>query len=105
LPRDIPFIFSLSFFLSLLPLLSVVSWPLYQMLSSWSILLFHTISFHSSYKNSPTFHRLSFTTTILRAAWKTSFSLSGKPLSSFEVTTCQIARLLHEGFIHDTLRW
>ena len=33
--------------------------------------------------NSPTIHRLSFTTTILRAAWITSFSLSGQPSSSF----------------------
>ena len=33
---------------------------------------------------SPTIHRLSFTTTILRAAWKTSFSLSGQPSSSFQ---------------------
>ena len=46
-------------------------------------LTFHTLSLHSSYKNSPTIHRLSFTTTILRAAWKTSFSLSGQPSSSF----------------------
>ena len=79
---------SLSLSLYLCPLfLSVVarhmsSDALYQIFSSWSILLFHTISFHSSYKNSPTIHRLSFTTTILRAAWKTSFSLSGQPSSS-----------------------
>ena len=79
---------SLSLSLYLCPLfLSVVarhmsSDALYQIFSSWSILLFHTISFHSSYKIL-TIHRLSFTTTILRAAWKTSFSLSGQPSSSF----------------------
>ena len=32
--------------------------------------------------NSPTIHRLFFTTTILRAAWKMSFSPSGQPSSS-----------------------
>ena len=89
LSLSLAFSFSLSLFLSLslylCPLfLSVVarhmlSDALYQIFSSWSILLFHTISFHSSYK----IHQLSFTTTILRAAWKTSFSLSGQPSSSF----------------------
>ena len=48
-------------------------------------LTFHTLSLHSSYKihqHSPTIHRLFFPTTLLRAAWKTSFSLSGQPSSS-----------------------
>ena len=66
-----PFILSLSLFLSLslylCPLfLSVVarhmsSDALYQIFSSWPILLFHTISFHSSYK----IHQL-FTDYLLR---------------------------------------
>ena len=81
---------SLSLYLSPL-FLSVVprhmsSDALYPIFSSWSILLFYIMSFHSSFKihqqNSPTIHRLSFTTTILRAAWNTSFSLSGQPSSS-----------------------
>ena len=47
--------FSLSLFISAPLFLSVVarhmsSDALYQIFSSWSILLFHTISFHSSYK-------------------------------------------------------
>ena len=60
LSLSLAFSFSLSLFLSLslylCPLfLSVVarhmsSDALYQIFSSWSILLFHTISFHSSYK-------------------------------------------------------
>ena len=68
---SLAFSFSLSLFLSLslylCPLfLSVVarhmsSDALYQIFSSWSILLFHTISFHSSYK----IHQL-FTDYLLR---------------------------------------
>ena len=71
LSLSLAFSFSLSFSLSLslylCPLfLSVVarhmsSDALYQIFSSWSILLFHTISFHSSYK----FHQL-FTDYLLR---------------------------------------
>ena len=56
--------------------------------------------------NSPTIHRLSFTTTILRAAWKTFFSLSGQPSSSclglnlkrlwpwIDCTTCPVVTLI-----------
>ena len=40
-------------------------------------------SYFFTNQNSPTIHRLSFTTTILRAAWKTSSSLSSQPSSSF----------------------
>ena len=71
LSLSLAFSFSLSLFLSLslylCPLfLSVVarhmsSDALYQIFSSWSILLFHTISFHSSYK----IHQL-FTDYLLR---------------------------------------
>ena len=69
LSLSLAFSFSLSFSLSLYlcPLfLSVVarhmsSDALYQIFSSWSILLFHTISFHSSYK----IHQL-FTDYLLR---------------------------------------
>ena len=58
--------FSLSLFISPPLFLSVVarhmsSDALYQIFSSWSILLFHTISFHSSYK----IHQL-FTDYLLR---------------------------------------
>ena len=58
--------FSLSLFISAPLFLSVVarhmsSDALYQIFSSWSILLFHTISFHSSYK----IHQL-FTDYLLR---------------------------------------
>ena len=51
--------------------------------SSESILLFTTYPSIAHIKKSPTIHRQFFTTTILRAAWKTSFSLSGQPSSSF----------------------
>ena len=81
--------FSLSLSLYLCPLfLSVVarhmsSDALYQIFSSWSILLFHTISFHSSYK----IHQL-FTDYLLRLPSselleKHLFSLSGQPSSSY----------------------
>ena len=58
--------FSLSLSLSLPPLSlcgckTHVIWCPYQIFSSWSILLFHTISFHSSYK----IHQL-FTDYLLR---------------------------------------
>ena len=56
----------------------------YQIFSSWSILLFHTISFHSSYK----IHQL-FTDYLLRLPsselLETSFSLSGQPSSSLSL--------------------
>ena len=45
-------------------------------------LTFHNLPLHSSYKIHQPFTDF-FTTTILRAAWKTSFSLSGQPSSSF----------------------
>ena len=67
LSLSLAFSFSLSLSLYLCPLfLSVVarhmsSDALYQIFSSWSILLFHTISFHSSYK----IHQL-FTDYLLR---------------------------------------
>ena len=51
-------------------------------------LTFHKLSLHSSYKNSPTIHRIFFTTTILTAAWKTSLSLSGQPSSSVYFCYC-----------------
>ena len=54
---------------------------------SQSILLFTTypsIAHKKSTNHSPTI----FTTTILRAAWKTSFSLSGQPSFSFFFRVC-----------------
>ena len=46
-------------------------------------LTFHTLSLHSSYKIHQPFTDDLFTTTILRAAWKTFFSLSGQPSSNY----------------------
>ena len=40
-------------------------------------------------------HRLSFTTTILRAAWKTSFSLSGQPSSSSWQPRIVFVKVIH----------
>ena len=51
-------------------------------------LTFHTLSLHSSYKIHQPFTDYFFSTTLLRAAWKTSFSLSGQPSSSFDFHTC-----------------
>ena len=46
-------------------------------------LTFPTLSLHSSYKIHQPFTNYFLTTTLLRAAWKTSFSLSGQPSSSY----------------------
>ena len=46
-------------------------------------LTFHNLSLHSSYRIRQPFTDYFFTTAILRATWKTSFSLSGQPPSSF----------------------
>ena len=48
----------------------------------WINLTFHNLPLHSAYKIHQPFTDYFFTTTILRAAWKTCFSLSGQPSSS-----------------------